>query len=86
MNISFVWKAAIVIGLGVVGLASRFIFKMRPDNQIEECAEYIIEQQIGRKIDLSPDTPDGDVNAAEMIRDGQELAEKLKKGRKSSKL
>lgn len=49
----------ILVGLSaIVGLASRFIFKKKPDNYIEEMAEKIIHKKTGIDIDLSPDHPD----------------------------
>ena len=53
---------ALLIKIGIVGccalfgLASRFLFKMKPDNRVEQFSERIIKARTGLDIDLSPDT------------------------------
>lgn len=51
--------AAVLSGVAaVVGVASRFIFKKKPDNYIEEFSEKVIKDQTGINVDLSADNPD----------------------------
>lgn len=48
-----------VIGFALlVGIATKLVFKMKDDNQIEEVCEKIIEKQTGVDIDLSPGSPE----------------------------
>lgn len=54
----FILTAIILAGCTVGGLVSRFVFKMKPDNVIEEFAEKVIKNQTGIDIDLSPDSND----------------------------
>lgn len=42
----------IVVIAVVIGLASRFIFKMAPNNFVEKEAETIIKDETGKDIDL----------------------------------
>jgi hypothetical protein len=60
-------KALIVAGSMVVGLASVYIFKGKPDNKVEETAEMVIKTVTDGKmdIDLSPATPEGDQKSEE---------------------
>ena len=51
-------KAAIVGVSAIVGLSSVYIFKMKPDNVIEEKCEDVIEKQTGLNIDLTPGSPE----------------------------
>lgn len=45
----------------VGGLVSRFVFKKKPDNFIEEFSEQVIKNQTGYNVDLSPfSSPDPD--------------------------
>ena len=53
--------AIIVISIAlVVGISSRW-FMGKTDSPIEECAEYMLEKNLGLRegsLDLSPDTPE----------------------------
>ena len=73
MDMAIVWKVLLVGGLALAGVASRFVLKMKRDNQIEEAAEWLIKQQTGRDIDLSPDNPDGELSAQEAIKEASEF-------------
>lgn len=50
--------AIFVVTAAVGGLVSRFVFKKKPDNFVEEFAEKVIKDQTGVNVDLSPDNPD----------------------------
>jgi len=54
----FILGAVFVALTAIGGLMSRFVFKKKPDNFIEELAEKVIKDKTGVNIDLSPDTPD----------------------------
>ena len=49
-------KAAIASAALVVGVGARKVFKLKPDNHIEEMAEKIIESQTGFDVDITPDS------------------------------
>jgi len=52
----------VIVGVAVIaGVASRFIFK-KSDNIVEEIAEKVIKDKTGYDVDLSPDTPEGDIS------------------------
>lgn len=55
-------KAAMISAAVIVGVASRFIFKKKPDNNIEQIMESIIKEETGIEIDLSPDVKEEDGN------------------------
>lgn len=53
----FTWIHGLIIGAAaIVGAASTFVFKMKPDNPIEQVAEEVIKQETGVVVDLSPDS------------------------------
>lgn len=79
MDMAIVWKVLIVGGLALAGVASRFVFKMKRDNQIEEAAEWVIKQQTGKDIDLSPDNPDGELSAREAIKEASDFVAHIRK-------
>lgn len=54
METSLMIKIGVIVGVLILGLGSRFIFKMREDNAVEEVCEEVIQQQSGIDIDLSP--------------------------------
>lgn len=55
----FSWlHAAIIAAATIVGVGSTYIFKMKPDNPVEEVAEAVIKQETGVVVDLSPDSDD----------------------------
>ena len=56
----FILGAVFVALTAIGGLMSRFVFKKKPDNYIEEMAEKIIKDETGVNLDLSPGSPDPD--------------------------
>jgi hypothetical protein len=56
----FILSAVFIALAAIGGLASRFIFKKKPDNFVEEFAEKIIKDKTGVNIDLSPGSKDPD--------------------------
>jgi len=52
------FKIASIVIVAAIGIGSRYFFKGKTDNIIEEAAEKIIEEKTGRDIDLSPSTPE----------------------------
>lgn len=40
----------------LLGFGSRYVFKKKPDNLVEQLAESFIKQQTGHEIDFSPDS------------------------------
>lgn len=55
----FSWlHAAIIAGATIIGVGSTYIFRMKPDNPVEEVAEAVIKQETGVVVDLSPDSED----------------------------
>lgn len=76
METSVIVKIGCLIALGLVGIGSRYWLK--PDNLIEESVEYMIKAKTGKDIDLSPDTPDKNLDDA--FKDMQEkLKDRLKR-------
>lgn len=55
MELNIWLKGLLVILMGVIGVASRFLLKQKPDNTIEQIAEAGIKRETGIDIDLSPD-------------------------------
>lgn len=48
---------AFIVGVSIlVGVGTTLIFKMKPDNQIEEIAEEVLERQTGLDVDFSWDS------------------------------
>lgn len=55
----FSWlHAAIIAGATIIGVGSTYIFRLKPDNPVEEIAEAVIKQETGVVVDLSPDSDD----------------------------
>lgn len=54
MELSWI-HGLIIAGAAIVGAASTYIFKMKPDNPVEQVAEEVIKQQTGVVVDLSPE-------------------------------
>ena len=77
MNALFL-KIAACVGAVIIGFGSRFLLKKKPDNQIEELAEYVIKKQTGIDIDLSPDTPDKDFNLGKLVVETKDIFNKKK--------
>ncbi len=50
----------IVIVCGIVGITSTYF--LGPDNPIEEVAEDVIEEETGKKVDLTPKIPEKSVS------------------------
>lgn len=51
------WTMIAIVGAAAtLGLATRFILKMKPDNKVEQMCEKIILNHTGIAVDLSPDT------------------------------
>ena len=53
-------KAAVIAVSAVVGVASVYVFKLKPDNPVEEVCEKAIEKETGLDIDLTPGSPETD--------------------------
>lgn len=55
------------------GIMTRVFYKKhkigKPDNQIEEVGEYLIQNVTGVSVDLSPDTPDKDMDVEEGLKE-----------------
>ena len=51
-------KLLILAGAVLAGLGSVYVFKMKPDNPIEETAEEVIKKESGIDVDLTPDSPE----------------------------
>ena len=51
-------KILLVVAAASAGIGSKFIFKMKDDNAVEEMAEGVIKQETGYDVDLSPETPE----------------------------
>ena len=47
-------KAAIIISCAIIGIATTALFKMAPDNPIEEICEQVIKVETGIDVDLTP--------------------------------
>lgn len=55
----FSWIHVIIIaGATIVGVASTYVFKMKPDNPVEQVAEEVIKAKTGVILDLSPEEED----------------------------
>lgn len=63
MELTLWMKVLAVVTAALIGLASRFIMKQKPDNTIEQMAEKVIKDETGYTIDLSPDA-DGEDNGS----------------------
>lgn len=59
--------------VALTGVMTRVFYKKhkigKPDNQIEEVGEYLIAHITGVDTDLSPDTPDKDVDIEEGLKE-----------------
>ncbi len=53
-------KIIIIAAAAVIGIVSTVFMKMKHDNAVEEIAEYVIKDQTGYDLDLSPDSPEED--------------------------
>ncbi|MDX1532866.1 MAG: hypothetical protein R3230_01515 [Nitrosopumilaceae archaeon] len=60
MNSEMIWKAALVIGVTVLGAISYMFMGGKKDNPVEEHSEKIIYHYTGIDVDLSPHSPEGD--------------------------
>lgn len=73
---SFLIKIVFCGALVAAAIGTRFILKNKslgkPDNQIEECVEYTLKEMVNIDIDLSPDTPDKDVDFDQVIKEVKE--------------
>lgn len=50
------WTMVAVVAAAVgIGLATRFVLKMKPDNRVEQVCERVILNETGIAVDLSPD-------------------------------
>lgn len=59
MDFNLIWKGCLIVGSIIIAAASAFgLITWRHDNRVEELAEYIVRQQTGFDIDLSPTSPD----------------------------
>jgi hypothetical protein len=47
------WIVVGVVALG--GIATTVVFKMQPDNAIEQIAEEVIKKETGLDVDLTPE-------------------------------
>ncbi len=55
----FSWIHGLIIGAAaVIGAASTYVFKLKPDNPIEQIAEEVIQKETGVVVDLSPESVD----------------------------
>lgn len=61
MEPTLIYKMLIVSASLIVGVGSWVFFK-KEDNPVEELAEEIIKQETGLDIDLSPQSPEKDVD------------------------
>lgn len=85
MDMGIIWKVLLIGGLAIAGVASRFVLKMKRDNQIEEAAEHVIQRRTGFDIDLSPDNSDKEFDAEELVREGIEIASEIRTGSNDQK-
>jgi hypothetical protein len=48
-------KVILIVGSLFIGICSVYIFKMKPDNIVEQISEEVIKEETGLTIDLSPE-------------------------------
>lgn len=53
-DIHIILKTLIICGALIIGISSYKYFGYQEDNEVEECCEFILEDQLGIDIDLSP--------------------------------
>lgn len=55
MDVSFLWKALLIVGSIAAALATSVgLLKWKDDNQVEEAVEMFVESQTGVDFDLTP--------------------------------
>jgi len=57
MELSWI-HGLIIAGAAIIGSASVYVFKLKPDNPVEQIAEEVIKQETGVIVDLSPEEKD----------------------------
>lgn len=69
---NFIFTIIIVAVAAFIGTGSVYFFKFKEDNKIEEFCEEVIESQIDKDVDLSPDSPEKDYLDIKGEEDGNE--------------
>lgn len=73
MNIEFIWKAALVVGVAVLGAVSYMFMGGKHDNPVEEHSEKIIYHYTGLDVDLTPQSAEGSIQFSPLEDDMPEV-------------